>query len=520
MTIGSIAGLVRRHAQERPDRPALTAEGRTYSFAELDRRSSRVAQALLAEGVQPEDRVAFLDKNSPEYFDVLLGGGKLNAVNVAINWRLAAPEVAHIVNDAQAKVFVVGRELVPVLDAVEAELTTVTKVVVVGGHERHQAYEDWVAPHAAEDPGVEAGPEDVAFQLYTSGTTGLPKGVELTNRNVFSLMPKVVAHWGLEGDSRTLLPMPLFHIAGAGFATAGLFVGGHTVLLRDVDPARMLALTVEQQITHLGAVPAILQLMLAMPGIERMDFAALRYVIYGASPISREVLSRAMAAFGCDFVQMYGLTETTGAIAMLLPEDHVLDGPHARRLQSAGRLIAGVEVRIVAPETSSDAAPGEVGEIWCRTDQNMKGYWRRPEETALTLGADGWLRTGDAGYLDGDGYLYIHDRVKDMIISGGENIYPAEVENVLMSHPAVADVAVIGVPSETWGETVKAVVVRAAEEDPAPEAIIAWARDLLAHYKCPTSVDFLDVLPRNPSGKLLKRELRAPYWEGRVRAVS
>ena len=520
MTIGSIAGLVRRHAQERPDRPALTADDRTYSFAELDGRSSRVAQALRSEDVGPEDRIAFLDKNTPEHFDVLLGGAKLNAVNVAINWRLAAPEVAHIVNDAQAKVFVVGRELVPVLEAVEAELTTVTKVVVVGGHERHEAYEDWVAPHPAEDPGVEAGPEDVAFQLYTSGTTGLPKGVELTNRNLFSLMPKVVANWGLEGDSITLLPMPLFHIAGTGFATAGLFVGCHAVLMRDVDPARMLELVVEQRITHLGAVPAILQLMLAMPGIEERDFSALRYVIYGASPISREVLSRAMAAFGCDFVQMYGLTETTGVIAMLRPEDHVPDGPHAHRLQSAGRPIDGVEVRIVSPETGADAAPGEVGEIWCRTDQNMKGYWNQPEETARTLAAGGWLMTGDAGYLDEDGYLYIHDRVKDMIISGGENIYPAEVENVLMSHLAIADVAVIGVPSERWGETVKAVAVRAAGEDPAPEEIITYAREHLAHYKCPTSVDFLDVLPRNPSGKLLKRELRAPYWEGRVRAVS
>ena len=216
MTISSIAGLVRRHAQERPDRPALTSDDQTWTFAELDRRSSQVAQALQAEGVGPEDRVAFLDKNSPEHFDVLLGGAKFGAVIVAVNWRLAAPEVAFVVNDAQAKVLVVGQEFVGVLGAIEAELTTVKKIVVIGGDDRHEAYADWVAPHAAEDPGVEAGPDDVACQLYTSGTTGLPKGVMLTNRNLFSLLPKVVSNWGLDENSVTLAPMPLFHIAGSG----------------------------------------------------------------------------------------------------------------------------------------------------------------------------------------------------------------------------------------------------------------------------------------------------------------
>jgi long-chain acyl-CoA synthetase len=520
MTISSIAGLVRRHARERPDRPALTADDQTWTFAELDRRSSKVAQALQAEGVGPEDRIAFLDKNSPEHFDVLLGGAKLGAVNVAVNWRLAAPEVAFVVNDAQAKVLVVGQEFVGALGAIEAELTAVKKIVVIGGDERHEAYANWVAPHAAEDPCVEAGPDDVACQLYTSGTTGLPKGVMLTNRNLFSLLPKVVSNWGLDEDSVTLAPMPLFHIAGSGIATAGMFVGCHTILMREVDPPKMLELAVETGVTHLGAVPAILQVMLMMPGVQDMDFPALRYVLYGASPISGEVLSQALRTFGCSFIQMYGLTETTGLIAMLMPEDHDPHGPTAHRLRSAGKPVTGVDVRIVSPETGEDVPPGEVGEIWCRTDQNMKGYWNKPDETARTITTDGWLKTGDAGYLDEDGYLYIHDRLKDMIISGGENVYPAEVESVLMGHPAVADVAVIGVPSDRWGETVKAMVVRAAGDGPTPEEVVAYARDRLAHYKCPTSVDFVDALPRNPAGKVLKRELRAPYWVGRDRSVS
>jgi long-chain acyl-CoA synthetase len=520
MPIDTIAGLARVHGRERPDRPAITYGDRTWTFGELDARSSQVAQALASEGVGPEDRVAFLDKNSVEYFELLLGGAKLNAVNVAVNWRLAPPEVAHIVQDAQAKVFIVGQEFVPVLDAIESELASVKKFIVVGDHPRHQGYEDWVAGQPAEDPGVQSQPDDVAFQLYTSGTTGLPKGVMLTNHNLFALLPTAAPDWGFDESSVNLVAMPLFHIGGSGYATVGLFVGCHTVLMREVDPMAMLQLISEKGITNVFAVPAVLQFMLMVPGVQDMDFSALRTIVYGASPISVEVLSKSIDTFGCDFIQAYGLTETTGAIVCLMPEDHDPHGPNAHRLRAAGKVMSGVELRIVSPETGTDAGVGEVGEIWARTGQNMKGYWQKPEETAATITPDGWLKTGDAGYMDTDGYLYIHDRVKDMIISGGENIYPAEIENALMSHPDVADVAAIGVPSEKWGETVKAVVVKAEGTDPTPEDIIAFSRERLAHFKCPTSVDFVDALPRNPSGKILRRELRAPHWEGRERGVN
>ena len=241
---------------------------------------------------------------------------------------------------------------------------------------------------------------------------------------------------------------------------------------------------------------------------------------YGASPISTQVLADSLRVFGCGFMQVYGLTETTGAVTGLFPEDHDPDGPRAHLLRSAGKPLGGVEIRIVDAATGSDAGVNEVGEIWVRTPQNMKGYWNLPEETAKTILEDGWLRTGDAGYLDADGYLYIHDRVKDMIVSGGENIYPAEIENVLMAHPSVADAAVIGVPSERWGETPKALIVRAAGADPSEQELIDYCRERLAKFKCPTSVDWVEVLPRNPSGKILKKDLRAPYWEGRSRLVN
>jgi len=253
--------------------------------------------------------------------------------------------------------------------------------------------------------------------------------------------------------------------------------------------------------------------------VRERDLSSLNTIAYGASPISEEVLRGCLDVFRCRFMQLYGLTETTGAITALLPDEHEPGGAHPERLRSCGRPYHHVELRIVNPETGEDRAHHEVGEIWIRSPQNMLGYWNKPDETAKTVDADGWLRTGDAGYLDEDGFVFLHDRIKDMIVSGGENIYPAEVENVLMSHPDVADVAVIGVPDERWGETVKAVVVPVGGAAIDADTLISWCRERLAHFKCPRSVDVTDALPRNPSGKILKRELRAPYWEGRTRNI-
>jgi long-chain acyl-CoA synthetase len=260
--------------------------------------------------------------------------------------------------------------------------------------------------------------------------------------------------------------------------------------------------------------------MLMMPGAETADYSSLKVIVYGASPISEEVLARSVEVFKCKFWQTYGLTETTGAIINLPPSDHDPKGPNRHRLRSCGVPGPGVELRIVDTDTMTDCPQGQVGEIWIRSPQVMKGYWKMPDETAKSIDADGWFRTGDAGYVDADGYVYIHDRVKDMIVSGGENVYPAEVENVLMSHPGIADVAVIGVPDEKWGETPKAIVVRAAGVEVTEQEIIDFARERLAKFKCPTSVDWIDALPRNPSGKILKKDLREPFWVGRERRVN
>jgi long-chain acyl-CoA synthetase len=519
----SIAGIIRHQAEAQRDVNAVTGPDRVLTFGDLDRRSSQVAQALLTEGVGKQDRVAWIDKNSPEWFELLFGGAKLNAVNVSVNWRLAPREMAQIVNDAQARVLVVGRDFGAQLAEFEDQLTTVTKVVTVGdGDPKHEGYEHWVSAQEPVDPGATAEPHDVAIQLYTSGTTGLPKGAMLTNGNFASILPVTSPEWSFDHDSVNLVAMPLFHIGGGGWAIVGMWNGAHSVVMREVDPAAILAAIPRYGVTNAFLVPAVIQMMLLHPSAAITDFSSLRTVLYGASPISSEVLGRAVKSFGCGFAQAYGLTETTGAITILRPGDHDPDGPRAGLLRSCGVPFAGVEIRITDPESGEQMPAGEVGEIWTRSRQNMKGYWQNQEATASTITPDGWLRTGDAGYSDADGFIFIHDRVKDMVVSGGENVYPAEVENVLFAHPGVADAAVIGVPSEKWGETVKAIVVRTTGpegDQVTAESLIELCRRQLAHFKCPTSVEFVDALPRNPSGKVLKRELREPYWKGVERRI-
>lgn len=523
--IRSLRDIVDVHAAERGDKPALIQGDRIWTYRDLRDESRQVGQAMLAAGVTPQRRVAFLDKNSPEYFPFLFGAGMVNAVTVAVNWRLAPPEMEYILDNAEAKVLLIGADFLDHLD--KMTLATVDTVVVIGdpGDSGYPTYAEWIAGHTAEDPGVPSEWMDTCYQLYTSGTTGLPKGVELVNRNFFEMLPAAGDVWSFDADSVSLVAMPLFHIAGSGWGVAGFFFGGTNILMRDVDPAEILRLIPAHGITNILLVPAVLQFLQMVPGGDSTDFSSVRSVIYGASPITEAVLVGAMNLMGCDFIQVYGLTETTGAITALLAEDHDPGGPKADLLRSAGRPWGDVEVRIVDADTGRDVPDGEVGEIWIRSVQNMLGYWANPEATAAAFpeGKDangiGWFRSGDAGYLR-EGFVFIHDRVKDMIVSGGENIYPAEIENVLMAHPEIADVAVIGVPDDRWGETVKAIVVPVAGADPSDADIIAYARERMAHYKCPTSVDRIAALPRNPSGKILKTELREPYWAGRTRRVN
>lgn len=523
LSITTLDEVLRVHGEGRPDKIAMRAGNRTWTYAQLYAESSRVAQGLLAEGVEPQDRVAFLDRNVPEYFSLLFGAAMVKAVTLAVNWRLAATEMEYVLNHARARVLLIGEEFLGHL--AKMNLETVERVLVVGEVGKFTRYDDWVASHEPIDPLLRCDAAETCYQLYTSGTTGRPKGVELTHRNLMAAMEVGAKSWSIDGESVCLVAMPLFHIAGSGWAVGGFCQGAESILVRDLNPKEVLRLIESHRVTNSLFVPTVLQMLCATPDVEKVDFSSLRSIVYGASPISDQVLARSIEVFGCDFVQVYGLTETTGAITALPAEDHDPGGPKAHLLRSAGKPWGDAKIRIVDAETDRDLSGDEVGEIWVWSKQNMKGYWRNAEATAEAYpeGRDergvGWFRTGDAGYMR-EGYLYIHDRVKDMILSGGENIYPAEIENALMSHPAIADVAVIGVPSEKWGESVKAIVVDAMGEVASDEEIIAYCRERLAHYKCPTSVDRIDVLPRNPSGKILKTELREPYWKGKSRRIN
>ncbi len=513
------SGMLRTWATETPGAPMLTMGAVTLSWGEVYERARRVSGALAAVGVGRGDRVAFLDRNGIEYFEVFFGCALLGAVSVAVNWRLASSEMAAILEDAGASVLFFGPDYTAAVKELAPTVTSVQTWVPL------DEYPDWrdadgIGP---ADPGFEPGPEDVVTQLYTSGTTGLPKGAMICARNVSCILTEADQVFHIGSDTVSLVAMPLFHIGGTGWALSGMSRGGHSVIVRDIDPATVLGLIEEHRITETFVVPAVLMFLLNAPELSTADLSSLRTVFYGASPISEDVLVRSMTALGCDFAQVYGLTETSGAITSLMPADHDPTGPRSGLLRSAGRPFDHVELRIVDPESGAVLPAGEVGEIWTRSDQNMLGYWNRSAETVAVLSHDGWFRTGDAGWIDADGYLFLHDRIKDMIVSGGENIYPAEVENALLAHPAVADAAVIGVPDDKWGETVKAIVVRApgvSDDDEALAAdIMAGTRARLAHYKCPTSIDFTESLPRNPSGKVLKRELRQPYWGDRDRNI-
>jgi len=521
LAAANLADTVRALAKSRGEAIAFEFEGRQTTFADFDKATNRVANGLRALGVKSRDRLAYLGKNSDIYFELLLGAIKANAVMTPVNWRLAAPEIAFIIADCKAPVLFVGPELVAQARAIRSDLPDLRTVITTeGGAAEWQDYTAWRDAQSADDPNIEIGRQDVAIQLYTSGTTGKPKGAMLSHANLPNLMESGEGEkpeWNkwTEQDV-SLVAMPIFHIGGTGWGLLGLYSGAKGVVAREFDPTKVLDFIERWRISKLFMVPAAMQFVVRQPRARQIDFSHLKYMLYGASPIPAALLKECIEVFGCGFVQLYGLTETTGSIVALPPEDHV-EG--LERMRSAGKALPGIELAILDPD-GKPLPPGEVGEIATRSGSNMVGYWNLPDATARTIGRDGWLRTGDAGYMDKDGYLYIHDRIKDMIISGGENIYPAEVESALCDHPDVAEAAVIGVPDETWGEAVKAIVVLKPGKQAIASDIINFTRTRIAGYKTPKSVDFTHALPRNASGKILRRNLRDPYWADKERQVN
>lgn len=512
-----LADIPRVQGALRPAETAIWFEGRVTSYADLDTRSNQVANGLLALGIQPGDRIGYLAKNTDVYYEMLFGCAKARAVMNGVNTRLAPPEVKFILTDAKARVLFVGREFYALIDQIKAELPDLKQIITLDGdREDWDFYPSWRDARSPVNPGLPVQGDDDVIQLYTSGTTGLPKGVQLTNDNyrAFFTQAKLLEWSSYDAGDGVMNAMPLFHVAGVNVGVLAALQGSRTVILREIDPQLILKLIPEHKIAHAFWVPAVILMLTQQKNIREVDFSSLKQVFYGASPISEALLRTAVEIMGARFTQLYGLTETVGAGTFLPPEAH---DPAWGKLRSCGVPWPGAVVRVVDAQ-GKPVPTGEVGEIVIRSGFVMKGYWNREDATREAM-RDGFFHTGDAGYFDEDGFLFIHDRVKDMIVSGGENVYPAEVENAIFGAPGVADVAVIGVPDEKWGEAVKAIIVRKPGEDPSADSIIAWAKERIAGYKAPKSVDFIDALPRNPSGKILRKDLREPYWKGHTRRV-
>ena len=508
-------------ADVQPDAHCVTYQDQTYTWGEWRDRVHRVAGGLKALGVGRGDRVASIDMNNLSTVEVTNAAALLGAAHAIVNFRIFGEQLGYVLADSAPKVVVVGADFVANLEAVRDQAPSIEHVIVVGGSsgDDRDEYQQWVANSepAQQDPAVE--PDDTVIVMYSSGTTGFPKGVELTHRNMNVHSENNNSHFNFGPGVKSLAAMPLFHVGGTSYVQIGMHWGASTHMLREVEPMAMFQ-AIGAGADRLFLVPAVVAGVLAGGEGAIKAFSGLKSFCYGASPMPLPLLRKALDTWpDLEFSQVYGMTEFGGVITSLSPAAH-RDESHPERLSSAGQPIDGAEMRIVDPHTGEDVAPGETGEMWFRTEQTMKGYLGKPEATAETITEDGWLRTGDLGRTDEEGFVYVLDRIKDMIVSGGENIYSPEVESVISAHPQVAEVAVFGVPHPQWVEAVHAVVAPKPGETIDPDEVIAFTRERLAHYKCPKSVEIIDVLPRNPSGKILKRDLRAPHWEGRDSVIA
>ena len=510
------------YADQYPDSNFAVQGQRRISYREAIAEVHQLANAFTAAGIGPGDRVALLSKNSIEYAICYYAASKSGVVPVPMNYRLAPTEWAYIINDSGSKMVIASAEYLEGIDAIRGELQSVGHFVAIGDS-TDSGWTDYrilIGGQPATAPSHYVNSADDLLQMYTSGTTGRPKGTVLTHSNVGENIHQCSPTMNIERGDQFLIVAPMYHAAG-GFCTfLTVSQGGCLYIQEDFNPAEVVRVLSEEDIASALLVPAMIQACLvAVPDVAERRYDNLKTMAYGASPIAEGTLRRAMDVFKCDFLQAFGMTELSPVATLLTPDDHrraLEEKPEL--LLSAGKPILGTEARIV-DEDDNPVPNGTMGELLIRGPQVMKGYWNLPQETAEAL-RGGWMHTGDAGTMDDEGYVYIQDRVKDMIVSGGENVYPRVVEDVLFKHPAIADAAVIGVPDEQWGETVKAVVVFRDGQSATNEEIIEFCRGHLGGFELPRSVDTVPALPRNASGKVLKRELREPYWEGHGRRVA
>jgi acyl-CoA synthetase (AMP-forming)/AMP-acid ligase II len=516
-----ISTLLQETARLNGDKLALVIDDDELTYAELDERINRMANALLGLGIVRGDRVAVMDVDSTRMVITAYACGRIGAVFVPINFRLRESEVEYLLSDTEASVFAVGQAYETIAKNVAPRLDQPPRLITHGAGGADwpgMTHDELVMSDSPDAPDWIVEMDDILQIQYSSGTTGLPKGAVLTNRTIANRTAGMMAISPRRADDVYYNASPFFHVAGSQFDYMMHTRGGAIVRRSTFQAADVLETLLSRGVTSAFFVPSMINFILQLPGVEQRDFSRLRLIEYGSAPMPVPLLRRALEVFGCEFAQLFGSTEV-GTQVFLYPEDHRPDGSEqeAKRLGSVGRPAMFAVVRVVDDE-DREVEPGVVGEIVSRSGNNLIEYWRKPEASEKAL-RNGWFHSGDMGTYDEDGYIYLVDRKNDMIIRAGENIYPVEVERVLFQHPAVLDVAVIGVPDDEWGEQVKAVVVRKPDAAVEEQELIEYCREHLASYKKPTSVDFVDELPRNASGKVLKREIRAPFWEGRTRSI-
>jgi len=513
---------LQRTLQQDPDRIVTIFGARRRTYREFGERIARLAGALRALGMVPDDRVSMLALNSDCYAEYMMavwwGGGVLNPINI----RWAVPEIVYSLDDCNTRFLIVDDQFLPMVEGIRASARCAPVFIYAGERsevpEGMLGYEALIATHdPVEDAG--RGGQDLACIMYTGGTTGFPKGVMQTHLNLWSACIQRMAEIQQSPSNRDLHVMPLFHIAGLARMVSGFIAGSSQVMVGHFEPGMLLELIERESITDTILVPTMILALLGHPDFDRRDLSSLKRLTYGASPTAGEMIEQVLARLPhIELSHSYGLTEACPIVSTNPPQNHTAEARRSGLSRSVGRGGYGVMVKVV-DEEGGEVPRGTVGEIIVRGPNIMAGYWNKPEETAKAL-RNGWLHTGDGAYMDDQGYLYIVDRLKDMIISGGENIYSAEVENIIARHPAVLMSAVIGIPHEQWGEAVHAVVVLKPGALVSEDALRAHCRDFVAGYKCPKSIEFRDSLPLSGAGKILKREVREPYWVGKTRAVN
>jgi acyl-CoA synthetase (AMP-forming)/AMP-acid ligase II len=513
----SLGDLTVRNLQLRPSAPAVIFEGQTITHAEFCCRAFRLANALIGLGIQRGDRVAVLAQNCPEYMESYAAGELGGWTTVTINFRLTAAEVAYILTDSRPKCVIVEAQFTDRVAGASA--AGVQHVLTFGGPGPDLAYEEVLGRGKTSRPQVAVAPDDIAHLIYTSGTTGKPKGVMLTHRGQMQSALISALEAQVRPTDRLALAMPLYHVGAKNQWLCHSLYGCPIILHRAFRPSAFFGSLREHRATVTLLAPTMLNDLLEGERCDRETLPALQKIFYSASPMSEALLRRSIAAFGPILAQVYGMTESGGPGCALHAHQHVLDGPPevVRRLRSAGQPMIGCDVRTIRPD-GTDCAVGEPGEIVIRSCALMSGYWNNNPAT-LEATRGGYLHTGDVGERDDEGFVFVVDRLKDMIVSGGENIYSREVEEALMSHPGVLEAAVVGAPDERWGEAVLAFVVSRPGHAVGTDALIAHCRDRIAAYKRPRDVRFIDALPKLPNGKIEKFKLRAPLWSGRERAL-